>query len=63
MKMFHTYQLSSSVKDIGERANRDDADALSIGQGNCCMHLVSGNPSGTFQDIFNCTFKVLSTEG
>ena len=49
--MFKTYQLSSSVKDVGERANRDDADALRIGQGNCCMHLVSG--------IFHPLFKIL----
>ena len=49
---FNTYQLSSSVKDIGERANRDDADALSIGQGNCCMHLLI--------KIFHPLFKILS---
>ena len=34
------YQLSTSVKDIGEGANRDDADALCIGEGYCCMNLV-----------------------
>ena len=56
MKMFHTYQLSSSVKDIGERANRDDADALSIGQGNCCMHLASG----IFQSLSGIMSRVLS---
>ena len=38
--MFDTYQLSTSVKDVGEGANRDYADALCIGEGHCCMNLV-----------------------
>ena len=44
MKMtgFNAYQLSTSVKDIGEGADRDDADTLSIGEGNCGMNLVRG---------------------
>ena len=49
----NAYQLSSSVKDVGEGANRDDTDALSVGQGHCCMHLVSG--------IFH-PLKILSQE-
>ena len=44
MKMtgFNAYQLPTSVKDIGEEADRDDADALGIGERNSCMNLVRG---------------------
>ena len=38
----NAYQLSSSVKDVGEGADRDDADALSVGERNCGMNLVRG---------------------
>ena len=38
----NAHQLSSSVKDVGEGADRDDADALGIGEGNCGMNLVRG---------------------
>ena len=37
------YQFAASIEHIGYRSDGDDADALRVGERNCCMHLNSGS--------------------
>ena len=58
MTMFdNSHQLSSGVKDIGKRPDWDDADALCVGQRNCCMNLVSVLVCGFVQLFLKVSFK------
>ena len=58
--MFNAYQLSTSIKDIWEGADRDDTDALGIRERNRCMNLARRNLSTTSRNIVKGYFQVFN---